>query len=210
MPLRVAWYTLTNGAPPPTLLRDSRKIRARLTPSVLKPDNESWGVTGVRGTVLARTLWWLVEIGHLPALLRYEDRNSMAFGIEARVPFLDHRLVDFAMLLPDRLKVAGGRRKVALARAMAGLVPDSVLDRTDKIGFASPERRWLQASMPALRRLGEKAHAERMGLLRPATVTWATEAWDRGQIAPDVYWRILSLELWTRIVVNREREVLAA
>ena len=61
------------------------------------------------GTFLAPTLWHALSTAGLPALLRYEDRNSMAFGIEARVPFLDVRLVELAMRLPDRLRVEARR-----------------------------------------------------------------------------------------------------
>ena len=75
----------------------------------------------------------------LPALLRYEDTNSMAHSIEARVPFLDHRLVELAFSLPDALKIKGLDRKRVLREAMKGTVPKSILARTDKIGFkASP------------------------------------------------------------------------
>jgi asparagine synthase (glutamine-hydrolysing) len=74
--------------------------------------------------------------------LRYEDRNSMAFSVEARVPFLDHRLVEFVMALPSRLKVRNGYTKRVLRDAMAGTLPEKVRMRPRKMGFATPERRW--------------------------------------------------------------------
>ena len=79
----------------------------------------------------------------LPALLRYEDRNSMAHSVETRLPFLDHRLVEYAFRLPDKVKLHGGVSKLILRRTMRGIVPDMILDRRDKIGFATPERDWL-------------------------------------------------------------------
>ncbi len=76
----------------------------------------------------------------LPALLRFEDRNSMAHSIEARVPFLDVRLVDFAFSLPETLKIRGVTTKYVLREAMRGLIPEEIRTRKDKIGFrASPE-----------------------------------------------------------------------
>ena len=70
----------------------------------------------------------------------------MAFGIETRVPFLDYRLVELAVRLPDRLRVSRGETKVTLRRAMADRVPKAILDRCDKMGFATPQGRWLEAS----------------------------------------------------------------
>ena len=107
-------------------------------PAAPRPESPS-------GTLLARTLWSDLVSDNLPDLLRYEDRNSMAFSIEARVPFLDHRLAEAALLLPDRLKIAGRyNRKIVLREAMRGIVPDSILARRDKVAFQPPEKRWLK------------------------------------------------------------------
>jgi asparagine synthase (glutamine-hydrolysing) len=79
----------------------------------------------------------------LPQLLRMEDRSSMAFSLEARVPLLDHRLVEYGVALPDHLKVRDGWSKYAIRQVMQGTMPDSVRLRTAKLGFAAPDRRWL-------------------------------------------------------------------
>jgi len=82
----------------------------------------------------------------LPNLLRYEDRNSMSFSVESRVPFLIPELVDFVLSLPEEYIVApDGTSKAVFRRAMRGIVPDVILDRRDKIGFSTPERKWLSA-----------------------------------------------------------------
>ena len=78
----------------------------------------------------------------LPALLRYEDKNAMAHGIESRVPFLDHRLVEFCLSLPDHLKINNGVRKWILREASHDFLPKSILSRYKKLGFATPEKRW--------------------------------------------------------------------
>ena len=151
------------------------------------------------GTLLAAKLWREIVSDNLPKLLRYEDRNSMAFGIEARVPFLDHRLIEASMALPDRLKIDRfGRRKAILRRAMAGIVPDVVLRRTDKVAFQPPERRWLIEAEPAWRRLVPGSRAESSGLLAEGTLTKAINAFGAGRIGGNVLWRILNLELWMR------------
>lgn len=94
---------------------------------------------------LYRSLVWT----SLPALLRYEDRNSMAHSVESRVPFLTPALVDFLLRLPEEYLLGpDGTSKNVFRLAMRGLVPDAVLDRRDKIGFATPERRWLTVLQP--------------------------------------------------------------
>jgi asparagine synthase (glutamine-hydrolysing) len=151
------------------------------------------------GTLLARKLWADVSRDNLPGLLRYEDRNSMAFGIEARVPFLDHRLVEAALALPDRLKIdARGRRKVALHRAMRGIVPDMVLARRDKVAFQPPQERWLRESRDVWLGLAGDSRAERDDLLAPDTMRNALGAFEAGHIPSDAFWRVVNLELWLR------------
>lgn len=79
----------------------------------------------------------------LPVLLRYEDRNSMAFGVESRVPFLDHPLVEFLGALPADMKLEGGWTKWILREALTGMLPEKVRARKSKLGFSSPETKWL-------------------------------------------------------------------
>ncbi len=81
-------------------------------------------------------------------LLRYEDRNSMAFSLEARVPFLDHNLVTYILALPSSYIIKNGVTKWIFRKALEGTTPQSILDRYDKIGFAVPEVFWLQKSDP--------------------------------------------------------------
>ncbi len=81
----------------------------------------------------------------LPGLLRYADRNSMAFSVESRVPFLTPALVEFVLSLPESYIIApDGTTKAVFRRAMRGIVPDPVLDRRDKIGFTTPQEGWLR------------------------------------------------------------------
>jgi len=152
-----------------------------------------------RGTLLARKLWADIERDNLPGLLRYEDRNSMAFGIEARVPFLDHRLAEAALALPDRLKIdARGRRKVALHRAMRGIVPELVLGRRDKVAFQPPQDRWLRDSRHVWQGLAVDSRAEREGLLAPGAVLEALTAFEAGLLGSSSLWRVLNVEMWLR------------
>jgi asparagine synthase (glutamine-hydrolysing) len=189
-------------------LMGSRRLPARLIRGRLPSQwfggalsevrRDSDGMEG-RGTLLARKLWSDVARDNLPGLLRYEDRNSMAFGIEARVPFLDHRLAEAALALPDRLKIdARGRRKIALHRAMRGIVPDMVLARRDKVAFQPPQDRWLRESRRVWDGLAADSRAERDGLLARGSIKEALAAFESGGIGGNAMWRALNLEMWLR------------
>lgn len=96
--------------------------------------------------VLRQTLMRTLFVTSLPHLLRYEDRNSMAFSIESRVPFLTPKLAEFMLSIPEEHFIGrDGTTKMVFRRAMRGIVPDQILDRRDKIGFATPEKEWLKA-----------------------------------------------------------------
>lgn len=84
----------------------------------------------------------------LPALLRFEDRNSMAHSVESRVPFLDPRLVEFCLDLPTEFKVKGGDLKRLLRSAMRGEVPERILQRRSKLGFGGNYRSWVRELAP--------------------------------------------------------------
>lgn len=75
---------------------------------------------------------------NLPALLHFEDRNSMAHSVEARVPFLDYRLVEYCVNIPSKFKFRGGLTKVILRESMKKYLPAQIYERKDKIGFSTP------------------------------------------------------------------------
>ncbi len=81
---------------------------------------------------------------NLPMLLHSEDRNSMAHSIEARVPFLDYRLVEFIMGLPSDFKIYDATTKRILRDSMHGILPEKIKRRTDKLGFVTPEEVWIK------------------------------------------------------------------
>lgn len=85
----------------------------------------------------------MVMQSNLPDLLRYEDRNSMAFSIESRVPFLEPELVHFALSLPAEYKIHHGVTKHVLRESLKGHIPEEIRTRVDKLGFPAPEKTWL-------------------------------------------------------------------
>jgi asparagine synthase (glutamine-hydrolysing) len=147
---------------------------------------------------LSNVLYWELTRMRLPALLRYEDRLSMAFSIESRVPFLDHRLVELAFALPDGVKRSGGWSKYGLRRALDGLLPREIVWRRDKKGFPTPVGKWLRDARgaPALEVLRDPIRRSRYllaqsaidGCIRDHVEGRADRSWQ--------LWRALSTELW--------------
>lgn len=80
----------------------------------------------------------------LPSLLRYEDKNSMAFSLESRTPFLDFRLVEHLARLPLNFKIGNGWTKYILREALKGVVPEKIRQRRDKLAFDTPQDHWLR------------------------------------------------------------------
>jgi asparagine synthase (glutamine-hydrolysing) len=80
----------------------------------------------------------------LPALLQVEDRMSMAWGVESRVPFLDHPLVELVATMPANIKIKDGRMKHILHRVASPHLPAKIAERTDKKGFPTPFTQWIQ------------------------------------------------------------------
>lgn len=114
-----------------------------------------------RGRRVSEQLSKSLQQRGLPALLRHADRNSMRFSVESRVPFLTNRFADLLLGLPEEYLIsAGGETKTVFRAAMRGIVPDAILDRRDKIGFATPEEQWLTAIAPQLRVMLERDAAQ--------------------------------------------------
>jgi asparagine synthase (glutamine-hydrolysing) len=137
----------------------------------------------------------------LPALLQVEDRVSMAVSLESRVPLLDTRIVDIVTTMPPPLKFQGGRPKHILKKATRALLPASVLERKDKMGFPVPLGEWMQSG--AVRDFaGDILLSQRSrerGVYRPA----ALEAMlSRHGVGGRQLWGALSLELWHRRFID--------
>jgi len=142
--------------------------------------------------------WSLSEVG-LPELLRYEDCNSMAFSIESRVPFLTPSMADFVFSLPEHYIIpSDGTTKSVFRQAMRGLVPDEVLDRRDKIGFATTEYRWLADLRPWVDETLRTGAADVPALnVKGAAMEWDAVLTKRKRFDFRV-WRWVNLIRWAR------------
>lgn len=108
----------------------------------------------LKGRRVIEKLAHALQCHGLPHLLRHGDRNSMHFSIESRVPFLTTSLADLCLSFPeDYLVSPQAETKSVFRAAMRGIVPDAILDRQDKVGFATPELQWLKRLQPELPQL---------------------------------------------------------
>jgi asparagine synthase (glutamine-hydrolysing) len=141
---------------------------------------------------------------NLPALLHWEDRNSMAFSIESRVPFLDHRVVEFLGALPLRQKIRNGVTKYILRKAIRGLVPEAIRCRMDKMGFVTPEEVWMREGLRpfALEILASPSFRTRKYWDAEQVLgSFTRYAEGREDYSPEL-WRILCTELWLRMMFD--------
>jgi asparagine synthase (glutamine-hydrolysing) len=152
----------------------------------------------------------LERLGHadlqtyLVELLMKQDQASMAASIESRVPFLDHRFVEYVAALPGWLKVRGWRTKAVLRAALADLVPGPILHRR-KMGFPVPLDRWMRgAAHPIIDELVLGPRAQAQGLFEPRQVRRLVELQRAGQVPADRLWLLINLEIWQRIFLDGE------
>ncbi len=149
--------------------------------------------TDIKSLCLAMTF-----ASNLQMLLHWEDRNSMAHSIEARVPFLDHPLVEFSLGLGNDHKIVGGDTKRVLRRAMADVLPEPVRERRDKLGFATPEEVWFRGPLRGLIHDGVEESLRRYPDLMNATGARALRdgMLDGSRPVEASLWRLVNLGLW--------------
>jgi asparagine synthase (glutamine-hydrolysing) len=154
-----------------------------------------------RNGVLGRMLYTDVKT-YLVELLMKQDQMSMSASIESRVPFLDHKLVEFAARLPDRLKVSGFTTKRILREAVRGLLPDAVLTRK-KMGFPVPFGSWVKGRWHSMaREVLLDPRSRQRGLTDPVSVESLLDEHRAGRPATDAIWALLNLELWYRTFID--------
>lgn len=163
----------------------------------MPPSDVGLRVEMQRGSRLNAFLWNLIHVTLLPTLLHTEDLNAMAFSIESRVPFLDHRLVQAAFHMPTEHKVYRGETKRVLRAAMRGIVPDAVLDRKDKTGFTTPGHvTWIRGR---LAHLLEGDWSELHGLVNTEALQRALARYRSGDDTHALFvWRLAMLRAFVR------------
>ena len=134
------------------------------------------------------------QIQHsLTGLLHYEDRNSMAHSIESRVPFLDHRLVEFSLRVPSQLLVNQGWSKYLLRRSIETELPADIVWRKKKLGFVTPQAHWLSTLRPQLR---EFLHSQTSNYVNLQEMLQLIDNQKLSANQLSEFWKTISLLFW--------------
>ena len=163
---------------------------------------------GTRGGLLNRLLYLDIKT-YLVELLMKQDQMSMATSIESRVPFLDHKLVEFAARIPERYKVRRFSGKYLLRRAMNHRLPPEVLRRSKK-GFPTPIGPWLRYQLfDDLAAVLLDSRTRERQLIESSYVRRLLEAHRHGDShATECCWRLLNFEIWNRVFLDRDHHLL--
>jgi asparagine synthase (glutamine-hydrolysing) len=155
---------------------------------------------------------WLTRLQALD-LMRYlpldilakVDRMSMAHSIEARVPLLDHKVVEFAATIPPELRLRNGTTKYIFKRAMRGVLPDSILNRP-KHGFGVPLGRWFRGQLGNfVRELLLSETSRQRGIFNTTYIEQLVQRHENGRDLDIHLWTVISFELWCRTFLDRGR-----
>jgi asparagine synthase (glutamine-hydrolysing) len=159
------------------------------------------------GDLLARLLYTDIKT-YLVELCMKQDNMSMAASIESRVPFLDHVLVEFAAKIPSRYKTRGLAGKCILKSAVQDLLPESIIHRR-KMGFPTPFHGWLAGEqLDVVEDTLLESRSLGRGLFRPEGVRRVLSEHKTGKKDhSEKIWRLLNLELWHRVFIDRESDV---
>ncbi len=135
----------------------------------------------------------------LPCLLRYEDRNAMAFSVESRVPYLDQELVEYVLSLPDTAIIKNGWSRWILRAGLKGTLPEKIRLRRWKVGFTTPEMRWIKARRAAFTSLYQSPTFQARPYWHGDGIVEAFRACCRGDVEESpLFWRAANVELWLR------------
>jgi asparagine synthase (glutamine-hydrolysing) len=148
---------------------------------------------------LKKRLYEDVFKNSLQSLLRYEDKNTMRFSIEGRVPFLDTNLIKYIFSLPDNLIIRNGWNKYILREAVRDILPKMIVDRRNKIGFTTPEYQWFLDKADYITRIFEsESFAKRPYFNHKEVLLQWKNFIDKKNTDTLLFWRLLNVELWLR------------
>lgn len=136
----------------------------------------------------------------MSSLLHYEDRNSMAHSIESRVPFLDYRLAESIYSMPVQYKIRKGMTKAVMRDALCGILPDKIKNRVSKLGFVTPEEKWINENFGQFRAQLERACEQLKHVIDGGRVMkWFDD--NKGEIKRGDYlpWRIICAGHWVEV-----------
>ncbi len=144
----------------------------------------------------------------LQSLLRYEDRNTMRFSLEGRVPFLDLNLVRYLFSLSDKAIIKNGWNKYILRKAVEDLLPEQIYNRRNKIGFTTPEHEWFMRMKNSIYGIFmSESFMNRPYFNQPEVVKAFREFIEGKNDDTLLFWRLMNVELWLREFFDEKQEL---
>ena len=193
----------------PSFLRTSLRVREKgYVNNEFK--NTYAGSNNVSGNIYGSSSLHDALLDHfeykLEHLLKWEDRNSMWFSLESRVPFLDFRLVERALSLPENMVIFNGMTKHILRESMKGILPEKIRIRTDKVGFGTPQDEWFREDhfRTYITDLIHSDSFRKRNIIQPekAEKLYNEHLSGRKNIAKEI-WKWINLELWFREFIDQ-------
>jgi asparagine synthase (glutamine-hydrolysing) len=187
----------------PGLFRSPFSLANRLGTAELQERSRHERPTLGSGSTLAERQKTDLTYSSIPALLHHEDRASMAHSVESRLPFLDYRLVEFLLRCPPSLKLRDGWSKWILRNALAESLPEKIRLRRTKLGFNTPESKWLHLGLQnGYRRLWDTPDLRMKQFIDPAKFRRECQsllANSPGALSPGALFRVISFETWSHV-----------
>lgn len=153
-------------------------------------------VAGNKTTTIRNLSIAQLTSSNLQMLLHWEDRNSMAHSIETRLPFLDYRLVEFVLGLPDDYKLSRGVTKKILRDSMKGIIPDAIRWRMDKMGFVTPEEVWVRKNPSSFREYLKLSINVTDGIIKNDIIDYFDAMLEYKRPFDFTIWRIINFGIW--------------
>ena len=140
-----------------------------------------------------------ITFSPVPRLLHWEDRNSMSHSVESRVPFLDYKLVEFCIGLPNEYKINAGVTKNILRKSLTNIMPQNILNRMSKLGFETPEEVWMRENPDVFRNMVNDSIKYSNGIINESALTLFDNIINGTEKFSFQLWRIISFGRWMQI-----------
>ncbi len=201
LPIHQLARMVLGNLPPETLRKAFRTLYANDMASALNYSNHESAYEPWRQPTRNMRQESLTEMRytHLPLLLHYEDRNSMAHSIESRLPFLDFRIVEFVLGLPDHHKINRAATKYILREACRSELPPGIVNRHDKMGFVTPEEIWLKKNSDRFRQELNETVALSGGLINNKIIDIFEDVCMDRRDFDFTIWRFISFGRWLKV-----------
>ncbi len=207
LPRMISAFKLLNNTRP-QLLRIRTTPRSASVPPILSASLDDREHTNTNlapppySDPLTNALYSDHALGLLPELLHFGDAISMGHSVESRLPFLDHRLVEFVFGLPFDDKMRGAETKHIMRRAFAEDLPQGILSRRDKVGFATPFEQWVNPHTGELCKLLNSQRMSARGIFDPEGLRHHVSRFEADGSGTNRIFRCSALELWFRRYID--------